>query len=289
VREVAPKTVVPKTILGLTNLGLTNLDLTNLGLTNLGRTNLALMIATKVAKLRSSQTRLHSSRIRCRSVRWPAIVFLGCVFLLGIPSLGASDPATVTFTLDFPGSDPDHFFISVKSDGRAHYECSAKISPDSEDRENYQTEFNFSDATRARIFELAAQAHYFSGKIDSGNRKLANTGAKKLSYKDDQRDFTASYNFSPHPAVEQLTTLFQRVSATLEFGRRLAYYHRYQKLALDEQLKQMEDQARRGELAELQSVKPVLQQIYDDTSVLNVVRARAQRVMDMPPGLPPGR
>jgi hypothetical protein len=43
----------------------------------------------------------------------------------------------------------------------------------------------------------------------------------------------------------------------------------------------MEDQARRGELAELQAVQPVLQQIYDDNSVMNVVRARAQRVMNM--------
>ena len=239
------------------------------------------MIAIKVATLRCCQTRW---RFACR----PAALFIGCVFLLWIPSLRATDPATVTFTLDFPGSDPEHFSISVQSDGHARYECSAKISPDSEDRENYQTEFTFSDATRARIFALAAQAHYFSGKIDSGNRKLANTGAKKLSYKDDQRDFTATYNFSPHPAVEQLTSLFQSVSATLEFGRRLAYYHRYQKLALDEQLKQMEDEARHGELAELQSVKPVLQQIYDDNSVLNVVRARAHRVMDMPAGLPQG-
>jgi hypothetical protein len=215
-------------------------------------------------------------------------LFLGCILLWILP-VWAADPATVTFTLDFPGSDPDHFSISVQSDGHAHYECSGKISPDSEDRENYQADFNFSDATRTRMFDLAAQAHYFSGKIDSGNRKIANTGAKKLSYKDGQRDFTATYNFSPHPAVEQLTTLFEGVSATLEFGRRLAYYHRYQKLALDEQLKLMEDQARRGDLVELQSVKPVLQEIYDDSTVMNVVRARAQRVMEMGAGVTPGR
>jgi hypothetical protein len=81
--------------------------------------------------------------------------------------------------------------------------------------------------------------------------------------------------------IQQLTSLFQNVSATLEYGRRLSYYHRYQKLALDDELKHMEDQARRGELAELQAVQPVLQQIYDDSSVLNIVRARAQRIMSM--------
>jgi hypothetical protein len=225
-------------------------------------------------------------RAKYRFARWSLAVLVGCFALLHALSLRAADPANVTFSLDFPGSDPDHYSISVQSDGHARYECSAKISTESDDRDNYQTEFNFSDATRARIFDLAAQAHYFSGKIDSGNRKLANTGAKKLSYKDGQREFTGAYNFSPQPAVQQLTTLFQSVSATLEFGRHLVYYHRYQKLALDDELKRMEDQARRGELVELQAAKAVLQEIYDDNSVMNVVRARALRIMEMGLGAP---
>ncbi len=200
----------------------------------------------------------------------------------------ASELATVTFSLDFPNSDPEHYSVSVQSDGHARYECSAKISQDSEDRENYQTEFTFSDATRARIFDLAAQAHYFAGKIDSGNRKLAFTGAKKLVYKDGQRESSAAYNFSSLPAVQQLTVLFQSVSATLEFGRRLAYDRRYQKLALDDEMKQMEDQIRRGDLIEVQAVRPVLQEIHDDNSVMNMVRARAQRIMDMGTVAPTG-
>jgi hypothetical protein len=193
----------------------------------------------------------------------------------------AADAATITFSLDFPASDPEHYSISVTADGHARFECSAKISEDSEDRENYQSEFTFSDATRARIFDLAAQAHYFSGKVDSGNRKLAFTGTKKLVYSDGERSSAAEYNFSSVAPVQQLTALFQSVAATLDFGRHLAYEHRYQKLALDDQLKKMEDAARRGELGELQAVKPILQKIYDDPSVLNVVRARAQRLMEM--------
>jgi hypothetical protein len=193
----------------------------------------------------------------------------------------AAEPATVTFSLDFPDSDPDHYSISVQSDGNAVYECSGKISNDSDDRETYQVAFKFTEATRTRIFDLAAQAGYFAGKIDSGKKNLAFTGAKKLAYKDAQRDFVADYNFSPQPAVQQLTALFQSVATTVDFGRRLTYYHRYQKLALDDELKHMEEQARRGELAELQAVTPILEEIFDDPSVMNVVRARAQRIMEM--------
>jgi hypothetical protein len=209
------------------------------------------------------------------------VLLVGCLALLcGLPTR-AAEPATVTFSLDFPNSDPERYSITVQSDGHARYECSAKISADSDDRETYQTEFIFSDATRARIFDLAAQAHYFSGKIDSGNHKIAFTGAKKLVYQDGQRQSAAAYNFSPMPAVQQLTTLFQSVGATLEFGRRLAHDHRYQKLALDDEMKRIEDQARRGDLIELQAIRPVLQEIHDDPSVMNVVRARAQRIIEM--------
>jgi hypothetical protein len=213
---------------------------------------------------------------RARLIPWGAVLILVC----SLPS-HAADPATVKFSLDFAGSDPDHYSISVGADGHATYECSAKISADSDEREAYQSEFTFSDATRARIFELAAQAHYFSGKVDSGNRKLAFTGTKKLVYTDGKRGNTAEFNYSPSPPVQQLTAIFQGAAATLEYGRRLAHFHRYQKLALDDELKSMEDQARRGEIAELQAIKPILQQIYDDSSVLNVVRARALRIMEM--------
>ena len=196
-------------------------------------------------------------------------------------SAGAAEPAKVTFSLDFPGSDPEHYSVSVQSDGHTSYESRTKPASDAVDPAAYQTEFSLSDATRTRIFDLAARAHYFSGKIDSGNKKLAFSGEKELAYTDGQKNFSAAYNYSPQPAVQQLTSLFQSISATLEFGRRLAYDHHYQKLALDDEIKRMEDQAKSGELAELQAVKPILQAIYDDPSVINVVRARAQRIMEM--------
>jgi hypothetical protein len=204
--------------------------------------------------------------------------WLGLLFSAGGASAG--EPATIVFTLDFPKSDPAHYSISVTTDGHAKYECVAKADPDAEEQA-YTSEFNFSPANRARIFELAAQAHYFSGEVDSGNRKLAFTGAKKLVYRDGQHTYTADYNYSDLPPVQQLTALFQNVAATLEYGRRIVYFHRYQKLALDDELKRMEAQARSNELNELQAVQPVLQEIFDDTSVINVVRARAQRLIEM--------
>jgi len=188
---------------------------------------------------------------------------------------------TVTFTLDFPGSEPDHYVISVSEDGRASYDSDGKLSPDSEAGDTFHSDFTMSQAARARVFDLAKRAHYFEGQIDSKNKKLASTGTKTLTYKDAQKSTSAAYNYSPVASVTDLTTFFQSLSTTLEFGHRLDYYLRYQKLALDEELKNMEEALNSGGLVEISAVAPVLQKILDDPAVIKVVRARAQRMLQL--------
>jgi hypothetical protein len=188
---------------------------------------------------------------------------------------------TVSFTCDFPGSEPDHYAISVSEDGNAAYDSDSKLN-DSAASEPFHLDFAVSQTSRTRIFDLAKRAHYFEGELDSKKKNLASTGVKTLAYKDRQKSTRATYNYSPIPAVEDLTAFFQSLSTTLEFGHRLDYYLRYQKLALDEELKKMEEMLNSGGLVEMSAVAPVLQKIADDPAVIKVVRARAQRLMLVP-------
>jgi hypothetical protein len=194
-------------------------------------------------------------------------------------SARAQEAAVVTFTLDFPGSEPSHYAVSVSSDGRSTYDSDGKLSPDSEG-DPFHLDFSMSSETSRRVFELAEKAHYFQGEIDSKKKNLASTGAKTLTYRDSSRNTKATYNYSPLVPVQQVTALFQNLSTTLEFGRRLQYFHRYQKLALDEELKRMEAIAGQDDLEEMAAVVPILKQIASDNSVINPVRARAQRMIE---------
>jgi hypothetical protein len=209
-----------------------------------------------------------------------SIVIGVLVLVLGLPfSARAQDAGLVTFTLDFPGSEPSHYVIAVSSDGHSTYESDGKLSPDSE-ADPFHLDFSVSPDTSRTIFDLARKAHYFQGQIDSNKKRLASTGVKTLTYKDAQQSGTGTYNYSLLPAVQQITQLFQNLSTTLEFGRRLQYFHHYQKLALDEELKRMEQMANENELTELPAVVPILQQIANDSSVINPVRARALRLIE---------
>jgi hypothetical protein len=215
-----------------------------------------------------------------RALCLPLLVF-AVLPLSGLTDGTQPSAATVTFTLDFPHSMPDHYSFSVSSDGRATYDSTGKLTAESEDGDPFHNDFTLSSDTCRKIFDLTSKAKYFEGEVDSGKRNLASTGVKVLTYTSGEHTSKATYNYSPNPAVQQLTAIFQNMSTTLEFGRRLDYFHRHQKLALEEELKRMEQMAREKNLEEVSAVAPILQAIAADHSVLNVTRARAQRLLEV--------
>lgn len=190
---------------------------------------------------------------------------------------------TVTFTLDFPTSVPEHYSIQIGSDGSSHYESSGRLSDESEAVDSFELSFSVSAEMRQRVFDLAARANYFQKDLDSHRKGLASTGKKTLHYKDTQRSGESTYNYSSNQNVQVLTGLMQNLSATLEFGHRLQYDRQYQKLALEEELKRMEEMFSHNELSEMGAIQPILQQISNDPSVVNVSRARAQRLLQRVP------
>ena len=203
----------------------------------------------------------------------------------------AEAPAVVNFSLDFPASQPKHYSIRVQSDGSARYQSSGSLPADSDEtnsrdndndngNDSFDLDFTLAVGTRQKIFQLAAKAGYFQKDVDSHHKNLAFTGKKTLGYKDARRSGESTYNYSTNPAVQDLTVLMQSLSSTLEFGHRLQYDHHFQKLALDEELKNMEELARANQLIGVTAIQPILDQIIADPSVINITRARAQRLLE---------
>jgi len=209
------------------------------------------------------------------------------------PRLSAEGPQknpqlpTVTFSFKLEGGTPSYYAIAVQSDGKAAYRSDAPereaaevaATPSSTPQEDpFVTRFVMSQAARERVFQIAQQLDYFHGDWDYRKTRIANMGAKTLIYADPQKHFETSYNWSQNPLLAEVTKLFQGVSATLEFGRQLQDHSHYGKLALDDDLKRMEDAA--NDLAELQAIQPVLEKIVHDKSIMHVARVRAQRLLD---------
>ena len=195
---------------------------------------------------------------------------------------------TITFTFELPGSIPSRYAVVVESSGRARYRSDAPLdeavhggasNAAARDTAEFTTDFTVSEAARERVFKLAEQLRYFQGNWNYDKGRIANMGRKTLTYADSGRRHQTTYNWSQNPQVEELTRLFQGLSNTLEFRRRLEVQYRFDKLGLDGVLKQMEQAAKDNSLMELQVAEAVLRRIAADRSVMHVARLRAERLL----------
>ena len=69
----------------------------------------------------------------------------------------------VTFTLDFPGSEPSHYAISVSSDGHSTYDSDGKLSPES-DPDPFHLDFSVSPATQKNHIRPGRSREVFPGR-----------------------------------------------------------------------------------------------------------------------------
>jgi hypothetical protein len=213
------------------------------------------------------------------------------------PKTPGDKPAPViAYDQVFPGVIPAHFSVAVESTNRAAYRSddigTQGVSASSKG-DPFEQKFTVSETTRTRIFQLAKQANYFRGNFNYTKGRIANTGAKTLSYSEGPEDwfgkptngvrYETTYNYSENTAIQELTAIFQNISNTLELGQRLNHLHRFDRLGLDAELKRAEEMAKSGQLLELQAILPALQQVVDDSSVLHIARERAQQLIRLAP------
>ena len=133
--------------------------------------------------------------------------------------------------------------------------------------------------TRKNCFRDAKEANYFNGDFTFKKHAVATTGKKTLTYLDPIRHFETAYDYSENRAIQEITDIFVGISATIEHGRKLQFLHRFDKLGLEDELKGMESAVENHNLAELQIIAPTLQSIADDTTILNIARQRAKRLL----------
>jgi hypothetical protein len=189
---------------------------------------------------------------------------------------------TVTYDVFWEPATPQGYTVTVSETGRSKYVSRNPTKPPDENGQrddDYTLDFTLSPAGRDRIFSLAKQAGYFNGDFAYRKHVVASTGKKTLSYADAVRQFQTHYDFSENPVIEELTSLFSGISNTIEYGRRLQFKRRFDKLGLEAELKGMEHMAETNNLAELQLIAPLLEQLANDSSVLNIARQRARRLL----------
>lgn len=224
---------------------------------------------------------------------------LGILFLASASALYAQQDAAISFKQVWKEAQPAEFSIVVHQNGQVEYtstdkdltppqqrnapvESNAEQSTQAEDaasQDAFHKQFLASDGLWEKLAGFAKQVNYFDGQFDFTKHAIAQTGQKTLRYSDSSRHTSTTYNYSEHPSIQELTTIFQGVSTTIESGRKLEFDRRFDKLSLDQDLKSLEDMSKDGRLQEVQAIAPLLQRVASDRTVLHIAQQRAQRIL----------
>jgi hypothetical protein len=210
---------------------------------------------------------------------------LACFLLATCALLAQPQPAIPSFSFEqrWPAANPKWFEFVIQPDGSATYRSLPREQPASDDPDPAPFEFSFTLTPQSRefIFSVAPALPRYQGTLDKA--KVAFTGTKTLRYQDAAGiSSVLSFNYSSSPELFKLTELMQEISQSIELSQSLRFQLRFDKLALDSSLRQMEELASMQGLPEPQILQPVLQRIANDPTVMNIARQRARHILQLP-------
>ena len=187
---------------------------------------------------------------------------------------------TVIFTSVLWAADPSYYSIAIDATGTATYQS----APDSIGKTGvpYTLEFQVSDRTRRVTFNVARQLDYFGDKAQQSVSSPQASSVRTLTYHDSTIRHQITYGSSSDSEIDELTSVFEEISATLEFGRRLAYFHQHESGRLNGELDRLQASAQRRTARELQVIAPVLRSIASDDRLETGVRKKAEALLVAP-------
>ena len=191
----------------------------------------------------------------------------------------AAQPS-VTFNFNWSQGIPwQTYSITVQADGNTHFQGTPAPNEAGGDTDLFQQDFTMSEANRSKVFDLAKQLNYFQGNFDSHLKRIARTGSKTLEYKSVTAHGSTTYNWSQNVDVQELTNLFIAIASTLDYGRKLTFQYRFDKLGMNARLKELADLGANHYVEELNAIAPILRKIADDPNMMHISRQTAQQLL----------
>jgi len=208
-----------------------------------------------------------------------AYLLLSTLGLLAQPSSAPSKPAMVVFRFLWKQGMPwmDYSF-TVSESGATHFAGTGNPAENGEG-DSVQQDFVMSEAGVKNIFQWAKAADYFQGEFETRQKHVAQTGTKTLEYHGPSVDTSTTYNYSPNLNIQQLTKLFQAIAVTLDYGRKLEFQYRFDKLGMDKRLQELVELKNNGQVEELGAIEPILRKIADDENMMHLARMQAKQLL----------
>jgi len=191
-------------------------------------------------------------------------------------SAPASDnSARLTFRRVFKLSTPELIEIVVREDSdAATYEIRQL------DDDPGSSPFMIGPVLRAKMFSLAGQLNRFEGQDLDVHRKIASLGEKTFRWQQGAVVHETKFNYTLNPAAAQLLQIFEGLARQQEHFEILSRRMKYDRLGINDALLECDADFSRGLLPEPQSLLPLLDQISNDSHIVDIARQRARNIAE---------
>lgn len=205
------------------------------------------------------------------------------LLLLVITTAAAAQQASptqahVSLQFDRPGLQVPHFTLTLAEDGTGTY-TAEQLLPHGAATQHLDRPLTLSPATTAKIFTLTRTADRFHTDCASKAKNIADTGTKTLHYDGPEGEGSCVFNFSENKNIVALTDLLEAIAYTLDFGRKLDFDHRFDRLGLDADTQNLVNALDQGRAAEVGTIAHSLHSLALDPDVLERVRLRADTLL----------
>jgi hypothetical protein len=206
---------------------------------------------------------------------FPRIVIVCCLALSAIaaarPTIAAGE-AVVIYRKVFKGSVPESVEIIISETGKCTYDI-RQLAEDPKPQE-----FEVGQPIRGKIFSLAKELNNFRNQDLDIHRKIANLGAKTFHYEKDGVSYETTYNYTLSTPASQLQQIFEGLSYQQDHLQTLQRTLKYDRLGLYDALGYLQADLENGVIPEPEHLLPVLEQIANDTHVIEIARQRARAI-----------
>lgn len=186
---------------------------------------------------------------------------------------------TVIFSVVRWNADPSYYSIAIDATGTATY----LSAPEGLDQTGtpFTTEFQVSDRTRRIVLNLAQKLDYFAGSYGELQSSPETHNVYTVAYRYGGVNNQYTYSTTSDADLEELTSVFEELSQTFEYGRKLTESEFHNHRAIGPELEVMQSKADRHALRDLPALVPILRNLAADTGVDANVRKQANSLIKL--------
>jgi len=206
---------------------------------------------------------------------------------VGGPS-GSPAGATIVYHFDRPGLPVPSYTYAVHEDGSGTFHATLEplrtegaTAAVSVQKIETTVPIVLTAATAAKLFQAVRSTDHFRNRCESKAKNVADTGSKTIEYDGPDGPASCTFNYTENKALQSVTDTFSAITETLEFGRRMDFDHRYDRLGLDADMASLVAAVKDKNAIEVQTIAPTLQAIVKDGALIERVRVAAGKLLQM--------